>query len=589
MRIRPAEAHLLAFTALFAVLAGFVFWGTWSTSACPVMPDARMTYPEAGYIADIIRGWLSTGKFTPWDVTSFLGSPYLWQELQYALAAYFAALGLVYYLRGRGVSHVPSYGAALFLGFCGYWLSLFSAGHAGWFRWMTFGVFAFGLADRAVRKGKMKNWALLGATVAWASFYQTDLWLLFTVFTAAYFVWCCIRERKLPQWKGLAVAAAVFFAIGAPSFRSAIVNDLAGRDKQIEESKGSALSGGKQVDDREARWIFVTNWSLPPAETFEFFIPRLNGDTSCQSVLGLGNSQGTGVRPYTGALGRPINATRGNYRQHSLYVGWITCLMALAGIVFARKNREVVFFAAAALLFWLLSMGRYCEPVYRVVFALPFGDYLRAPVKWHHLTELCLCVLAGYGLESLRAWLADAKRLSPRKVAAIVGAVAVVGAADLARIDKLYCAAIDLSIVQAKNPAAEEVLKRGGGKVADLLEGGNGLVAWSFGVRRVEMTANLGDPEVRFIWASVEQLNNKGLASWIKAKKAVPAGAYVITKGAVRKAEGRTMNAMLLEVPGAPSKMPKEPETPPVTAATWLGVLSLLGTVAVSAYGIKKS
>ena len=92
---------------------------------------------------------------------------------------------MAYYLRGRGLSRLASYGGGIFLGFCGYWFSLFSAGHAGWFYWQYSGVFAFGLADRAVRKGKMKNWVLLGASVAWASFYQPDLWLLFTLFTAA--------------------------------------------------------------------------------------------------------------------------------------------------------------------------------------------------------------------------------------------------------------------------------------------------------------------------------------------------------------------------------------------------------------------
>ena len=149
-----------------------------------------------------------------------------------------------------------------------------------------------------------------------------------------------MRERKFPCWKGVAVAAVVFAVIGAPSFVGAY-GDKAGRDRQIEESKGTALTGGEKDDDREARWIFVTNWSLPPLETFEFFIPRLNGDTSCPSVLGLGQSQRTGVRPYSGALGRPIGAKKGNYRQHSLYVGWVTCLLAVAGVFFPIRRRRV--------------------------------------------------------------------------------------------------------------------------------------------------------------------------------------------------------------------------------------------------------
>ena len=588
MRLRPTQAYLLAFTAVFAVLAGFVFWGTWSLSACPVMPDTAMSFPVSGHVADFLRDWIAKGRFVPWDVTAFIGSPYFWQELQYAVAAYFSALGLAYYLRGRGLSRLSSYGAGLLLGFCGYWLTLFSAGHAGWFRWMMFGVFSFGLADRAVRKNKLKNWVLLGACVAWASFYQPDLWLLFTLFTGAYFIWCCIRERKLPCRKGVAVAAATFFVIASPSLVNAY-GEKAGRDRQIEESKGTALTGGNKEDDREARWIFVTNWSLPPAESLEFFIPRLNGDTSCQSVLGLGQRQGTGVKPYTGALGRPINAKAGNYRQHSLYVGWVTCLLAVLGIALARKNSEVAFFAIAALLFWLLSMGRYLEPLYRLVFMLPIGDSIRAPVKWHHLTELCLCVLAGFGLESLRSILSRRTSLKPLALGAITGVVVLFGAYDLPRVDRLYCAAIDLTPVKSGNPAADAIINLGGGTVADLMEGGQGVISWSFGARRIKMIANPTEPEVRFVWAAGQQLQSEGLASWLKSRGATPVGLYAGTQKGVRSADSRTANAMLFELPGAPKVPVREPETPPVTFVTWLGVLSLAGTIAASIYGVKMS
>ena len=461
-------AWFALFTAVFAVLAGFVFYGTWATDVVPVMPDCATSFP-VDRIGDWLASWRESGKFVPGDAIVFLGSPYFWVELQYALAAYFAALGLAYYCRGRGLSRLASYGAGLLLAFCGYWFSLFSAGHLGWFQWMTYGVFAFGLADRAVRKGKAKNWVLLGACVAWASFYQPDLWLIFTVFTAAYFVWCCIRERRLPCWKGVAIAAVTFGAIAAPSLRGAAA-DKARRDSDIAEAKdaGSALTGGAAKDDAEARWIFVTNWSLPPAEILEFAVPRVNGDTSCPMVLALGKRQGTGVRPYTGALGRPFGAQRGNYRQHSLYLGLVTCILAALGAAcslgaFRRggggggANRgEALFFLAAGALACLLSLGRNFEPLYRLVFMLPVGDSIRAPVKWHHLTELCVCVLAAFGIDALRGLLA--RFVAPRRASLAVGALVLLGACDLARIDRLYCAAraADTEIAQLPQPVPEE-------------------------------------------------------------------------------------------------------------------------------------
>ena len=467
--MKEKHCWFLGFTAAFAALAGFVFWGTWSTDFAPVMPDCPIVYgPD--YAMGTLRGMFVSGKFVPADICKFLGSPYFWQELQYALALYCAALGMAYFCRGRGLSRLASYGAGLLLAFCGYWCTLFSAGHLGWFQWMTYGVFAFGLADRAVRKGKLRHWLLLGACVAWGSCYQTDLWLLFTLLTGAYFIWCCVRERKFP-WKGALVSAAVFFAVGAPFIRSAFVNDLAGRDKQIEEGQTVSPQAAVSADEREKRWIFVTNWSLPPAETAEFFIPRINGDTSCPMTLSIGARYGKGVKQYTGALGRPKDAPAGNYRQHSLYVGFITCILALFGILgFCTRhqkpdtnhqlpitnhqspssNSDLLFFLVAAILCWLFSMGRYCEPVYRVIFSLPFGDYLRAPVKWHHLTEFSLVVLAGYGLEALLGRIRHSGRLG-RFAPWIVGVVVLIGVIDLARVDRLYCAPVDLREAKRQN------------------------------------------------------------------------------------------------------------------------------------------
>ncbi len=581
--MRPKHAWFAAFTAIFAVLAAFVFWGTWSLSVAPVMPDCPVTHPLdfSSWLTRWARHWLESGKFVPGDLTAFLGSPYFWQELQYALAAYFAALGLVYFLRGRGLSRLAAYGGGLLLAFSGYWFSLFSAGHFGWFQWMTYGVFAFGLADRAVRKNGARHWLLLGACLAWGSFYQPDLWLLFSAFTGVYFVWCCIRERKFPAWKGIALAAASFLVIGAVSFHSALTGDLAGRDKQIADSKGAAQS------DDEARWIFTTNWSMPPEDTLEFFVPRIHGDTSCPMTLGLGRQSGKDVRPYTGRLGRPLNASVGNYRQHSLYVGWVTCLLALCGVgtLFVRRrvSFEVVFFAVAAVVFWLFSMGRYCEVVYRLVYALPFGDYLRAPVKWHHLTELCLAVLAAYGIDRL----GRIDRLKSLWGTVALAAVVIVGAVDLARIDRLYCAPIDLSVVRGKNSAADDIRRRGRGLVADMIEGGNGLVAWSFIARDIPMTSDLKDGNVRYLWATLRQLKeDKSLCEWILARRAEPIDTYHLSPKGIRAADMEDSNVALFLNTSAPFLPEKDPLPRPKPLTLALGILSLLGTVAVSAASV---
>jgi len=283
----------------------------------------------------------------------------------------------------------------------------------------------------------------------------------------------------------------------------------------------------------------VTNWSLPTDETAEFFIPRLNGDTSCPLTLSIGMRQGTGIKPYTGALGRPKDAKQGNYRQHCLYVGWITCILALLGGVWGLRSTaggkklsttlyplhsDIPFFVGAAVLFWLLSLGRYCEPLYRLVFALPIGDSIRCPVKWHHLTELALCILAAYGVESLRGL----RGLKGLRGTVILCVVVLIGAFDVARIDRVFCVPVDIRQAQRMNCNAQlSILRRqdfANPQVAEMVK--RGYI--------VSLANYLGDP-----------------------------------------------NTFLVEV--LQPRSPYKPRPlPPMTAATWLGVLSLCGTLAVA-------
>ena len=538
MRIKPKWGWFAAFTAVFAVCAAVVFWGTWSTEMAPVMPDCPTSY-STYWFRDFLRGWLENGKFAPAEAINWIGSPYIWTEFQYAFAAYMSALGMVYFLRGRGLPRVAAYGAGLLLAFSGYWFTLFSAGHLGWFQWMTYGVFVFGLIDRALEKGKPRHWLLLGACLAWGSMHQPDLWLIFSVFSAAYFVFRLVvvllgtardaRRASLVKWaKGSALAFVALLAIGGASFRSAFVNDLAGRDKQIEEGQTVAANAAK--DDAEKRWIFVTNWSMPPEATKEFWHAGVEGDTSCPYTLAIGQKRGNGIRQYVGRLGRPLGATQGNYRQHSLYVGIATCILAFACVFWAIFKRfkapaasTIFFFAISAVVFWLFSMGRFCEPVYRLVYALPFGDYLRAPVKWHHLTEFCVCVLAGYGIWG---WMQVEDKWASVRVKTIGAAVVVLlGVIELVGNDRLYCA------------------------------------------------PHRADADMQFADARITQ-DPRGIAQLNQMRARVL---------------GQYGNMALIEIPRGPKKdeKPEMPSPQPITLA--LGILSLVGTVAVGVYGAKKS
>ena len=635
---RPSTIAFLAFTGLYAVCMAFVFWGTWALDKAPVEPDNAIFYPiddAARWFADLCAG----GRFVPSDLMRVIGGMYFWQELQYALAAYLAALGVVFYLRGRRVPLVGSYGGGAAYGLMGYCFTLFSAGHLGWFIWLMYGPFAFGLVDRCVRKGKWLNWALLGAVLAWGSAQQPDMWLLFTVLTFAYGVWCIVRERRSLRWGRLfarvGVCATVVLLTGAPQFLRALVHDLAGRDKQIADSSGaSASADGKADVSREKRWEFCTSWSLPPEDTLEFVAAEVHGGSNDPRVSPKDPYRGRlgqqvvvppgqgGRHPTTGEIVKPGDRIWIPYRQHSLYFGFLTVLFAAAGVVGWWKQRkadaqervppalttnhqplttkhqalgtkhqalgtsysDVPFWSLSALVVYLCALGCF-TPFYRLVFALPFGDYLRAPVKFVHLLELCVAVLAGYGL----AWAHERFGTARAWVGTALCVLAAVNVIDLARVDSKYLAVEDVSFQKAQNDAAEDVVKAGGGKVFVAIppqEGGR-LVRDSMGVHLAETVEDQAAEGVRFVLASGKTLRaDKALSERWSRGELVPVGFYSLSRQGVRKAAQNAAALVLLQAKSVPAPTDDKPPADRMAQAmTLMSVLMTLGVGAWAAYG----
>ena len=632
---RPSTRAFLAFAAVYAVAMAAIFWGTWSLDRAPIEPDNPTTYPidhAAKWLASLLAG----GNFVPGDLRNLVGSPYFWQELQYVVPCFFAALGMVFYLRGRGLSLIASYGAGAAYGLMGYNITLFSAGHLGWFVWLTYGPFAFGLIDRCVRKGKWRNWALLGAVLAWASARQPDLWLLFTLLSFFYGIWCVAVNRKFASprmWLGVGVTAVTLFVCGWPQLKRAIFTETANRDKQIAGVSGksdSAADAGKarSKDEEAKRWDFCTSWSLPPDEAVEFFSASPKGDSSDPRV--------SPVNRYRGRIGQRVTIPMGQrardpssgriieggevfympYRQHSLYFGFLTCLFALAGVFSpvlrriggragggplpgddaaaakgmsalpGKRDRDVWFWTVAAVVCFFCALGGF-TPFYRLVYALPVGDYIRCPVKFVHLLEFCAAALAGFGIEAI---LGAAGRKGWAKAAACaLVALAVVNVVDLARVDRRYLAVEDVTFVRAPNAAAEAVLKADGGKVLVAVDQSEGrdAIASSFGAHLVP-AAEFKD--ARFVFATQRGLQaSPAVGEGLRSGKLKMLGAYAWQRDkGIYAAAQNAAAAALFQVDGVPPPAPEVPPTPDHSAQffTWLSILgtfSILGWTIFSA------
>ena len=609
---RPSTIAFLAFTSLYAACMAFIFWGTWALDKAPVEPDNAIAYAVndgAKWFTDLCAG----GRFIPSDLMHVIGGMYFWQELQYALAAYLAALGVVFYLRGRHVPLVGAYGGGAAFGLMGYCFTLFSAGHLGWFIWLMYGPFAFGLVDRCVRKGKWRNWALLGAVLAWSSAQQPDMWLLFATLAFAYGVWCIVRERHSLNWRrllaGVGIVLAVAFLTGAPQFGHALFHDLAGRDKQIADTSSKAASAdGKGDVAREERWRFCTSWSLPPEDTLEFVVAEVHGGSNDPRVSPKNPYRGRlgqqivvppgpdGKHPVTGEIVKPGDRIWMPYRQHSLYFGFLTVVFAVVGVIGWVRRRKVTlrepartnysdvpFWSVAAIIVYLCALGCF-TPFYRIVFALPFGDYLRAPVKFVHLLEFCTAVLAGYGL----ARMYERARFTRSLLGIGLCVLAAVNVIDLARVDAKYLAIEDVSFQKAENAAAEDVVRQGGGKVFVAMspqEGGQ-LVGESLRLHLAETAERQTDEGVRFILASGTTLQReKSLGERWQRGELSPVGFYSLSvKHGIRKASQASSAIVLLQLKDVPP--PSLAVSQPDRVAQLLTLVSVLMTFGVGAWAV---
>lgn len=431
---------------LFSVALAFlsmvyVFWDVIPKFSALVGPDDPYFFYYAfrtEFFESVLCG---TASVTPASLYGLIFSPLYSRELSYVLGSFFLAVAIVYYLRGRNITTLSAWTGGLATALSGYTFTLFSAGHRGEFDCFSMVFFSFGLLIRCFEK---KNWfyfAMLGGCLMWAQLYQPDVWVIIVYVLAAYFIWLTFLALKTNKETFSTLVKTIYVRflftlivatlIGLPGVKKVFSEQMKGRDSQIGQfssPSGPAISGSSETANagqKKAfeRWIFATNWSLPPEDVAEFVVPGVWGDSSMIPPY-----------PYWGRLGRPhdevfqMGRMMPNYRQHSVYLGVIAVVLAFFGVIAyfsKRKEKELLslqqnddfsstphcslltpndsdvpFWCGVWIVCLLLAFGRY-TPVYRAFYAIPYMDYLRAPVKFLHLTEVATGILAGFGMHRL--------------------------------------------------------------------------------------------------------------------------------------------------------------------------------------------
>lgn len=227
-----------------------------------------------------------------------------------------------------------------------------------------------------------------------------------------------LRLRGLGLTAGRLVVTASFAGVIAAQAVTVLVST------QVQGIAAPVSGAG----ERNARWDWITQWSMPKTETLSLVVPGL---------FGYRMDSGDGAN-YWGRIGR-APAMADYYREGKpgeppagykryvgggFYAGIPVVLLALWAAAQAWRRRDspfslaqcrwIWFWSAGGLISLLLAFGRFA-PFYRLLFRFPFFSSMRNPVKFLYPLSFALVVLFAYGIDALgRGYLVRPKGERPQ-------------------------------------------------------------------------------------------------------------------------------------------------------------------------------
>jgi hypothetical protein len=325
------------------------------------------------------------GVCYPFNLILFgLFSPYVALNLTILLTIVTAGIGMYLYTREIGGSYLSGLVGGIAFCFSGYLLShlkhLSMANAACWL------PLALTLLERAVRRNHHRPLLWFGivfglqhlAGNAQTAYYSGVLYLFY------------FPLRLFSQQREIPAAAKRSNALGAvlDVIRNKLTWSFAGM-----LVLGSLLAAIQLIPTYEmvslsersggVTFEYSSKYAYDPKSFWTFFYPYSNGD--------IGNFTYTGKSVFWEDYG---------------YVGLLTLLLAISAPVRWWRNWHVRFFAASAVLSYLLVLGP-GTPLYKLVFNyVPGMNYFRFPTRLLLVTDISLVALACLGLTRLAQQLA---------------------------------------------------------------------------------------------------------------------------------------------------------------------------------------
>lgn len=311
-----------------------------------------------------------------------------WHALYYILGA----LGMLLLMRFFNLSLIASTFTALAFIWWPNLLGLLEAGHNSKAQTILLIPLALYTFLRILKRPSLLNFSLFTiafSLVVRAGHYQIVFYtgLILLAFAIAKLVQF-IRDKA---WKKIGVIAlftplALGIGIGMSAFHTIQVREY---------SKYSVRGVSSEEDQQGTDFDYATQWSLHPAEMYNFIIPRFFGGHSSQPYQGddVPQLKGRTIPGYWGHM--PFTSTTD-------YMGVIMLVFAVLGILLLWKRWEVKTLSILIVLSLLLAFGRHFPPLYKLFFnVVPFFNRFRVPTMIVVVVFFSFTLLAGMALHTL--------------------------------------------------------------------------------------------------------------------------------------------------------------------------------------------
>jgi hypothetical protein len=378
------------------------------------------------------------GVCYPFNIILFgLFSPYVALNLTILLTLATAGVGMYFYAREIGASHVGSILGGVALGFCGFLIAhLKHLSMANGACWLPLGLL---LLERAI-KGRDRRCLLWFGLIFGLQHLAGNAQVAYYagVLYALYFPLRLLNQLKDAAAATVASSARARVRIAARgaltwSFIGMLILATLLAAIQLlptyELVSFTQRAGGVTFE-------YASTYAYDPRDFWTFFYPYSNGD--------IGNLT------YTG---------KGVFWEDYGYVGAVTMLLAIYAALRSWRTWHVRFFSICGVVSYVLVLGP-ATPLYKLVFEhVPGMGYFRFPTRLLIVTDVALVALAALGLTKLADQLAIAASRGSRLASAIPATLLAVTVCDLLHFQLRQNPIVDAAL-WLKPPQTVEILRQ---------------------------------------------------------------------------------------------------------------------------------